>query len=184
VGGPGFGGQLLRALISTATELVDFFVTNGATRTDPKSCAWNLEDPDDRFVAGTIPPEFGGVTLAMDDFARNIGREITENFPEQIHHLLSNKHFSKWTDMFKAIADKYGLSLEGDWNKILIPQQGSHAEEYHQWVYNTLINIDKIANGNKEKFLELFDRKIKQIVLNNPWIVNRQWWKTILKRKP
>jgi RHS repeat-associated protein len=62
VGGSGFGGRLLRALISTGTELVDFLLINGATQTDPKACTWNLAGAEDRFIAGTIPPMLLGVT--------------------------------------------------------------------------------------------------------------------------
>ena len=62
VGGSGVGGRLLRALISTGTELVDLLLTNGATQTDPQACTWNLAGAEDRFIAGTIPPTLLGVS--------------------------------------------------------------------------------------------------------------------------
>ena len=36
---------------------------------------------------------------------------------EEDHHYASNKHLSKYTREFKKIADKYGLKLNGAWNR-------------------------------------------------------------------
>jgi len=53
-----------------------------------------------------------------------------------------------------------------------------HREKYNN-AYNKLIlqylhNIDKIANGNKSKFIYYFNLKVKQRIINDPKIIQRK----------
>lgn len=69
----------------------------------------------------------------------------------------------------REITDKYKLYLDGSWNKVPLPgHSGSHTEWYHNWIYKKLQEIDAVAKGDKELFLELFDKKVKKPVLDNP----------------
>jgi len=102
--------------------------------------------------------------------------ETLVNLPIQNHHILTNKHESQWTSAFEEVIQDYRLKLNGSWNKIDIPHQGSHAEEYHRWAYNQLRNIDQIAAGDQAKFLELFDEFIRTPLENNPLIIRREWY--------
>jgi hypothetical protein len=82
VGGSGLGGRLLRAFISTTTELVDFFLTNGTTYTDPKNSTWNISGIEERTYAGMFPPTALGVVVNLDNLGSsiiaNLGKETTE----------------------------------------------------------------------------------------------------------
>ncbi len=51
--------------------------------------------------------------LIQNHFSSGVG-SIAK--PIQIHHFASNKN-KKYTSQFKKIASKYGLDLDGDWNK-------------------------------------------------------------------
>ena len=53
--------------------------------------------------------------------------------PKQVYHYATNKN-KRFTPIFKQIASKYGLSLNGDWNKELLPHLGRHPNEYHEFV--------------------------------------------------
>ena len=98
-------------------------------------------------VSGESPWERGTSTEAKDSL---------QDLPEQIHHLLTNKH-SKWSTRFEQIVQKYGLDLDDAWNTVRVPQRGRHPEEYHEWVWEQLRQIDEIAKGNREQFLQLLD---------------------------
>jgi hypothetical protein len=112
---------------------------------------------------------------------KKLGQELVEGLGKQTHHLLTDKHGTKWTAEFKKIVEKYGLDLDDDWNKIQIPHQGEggHAQQYHQWVYERLKYIDSVAQGDTKVFLEMFDEMIKQPVLDNPWVVRKDWWQAV-----
>lgn len=95
--------------------------------------------------------------------------------PTEKHHMLTNKS-KKWTPEYKKITDSYGLDLNGKWNIQEMAHRGRHATEYHQAMLEQLQNIDDIANGNVDTFLNLFD-KIKQTVINNPNALYKAFWK-------
>lgn len=72
--------------------------------------------------------------------------EVTK--PNQVHHYATNKN-KIYTQEFKDITDKYGLDLDADWNKELLPHQGRHPNAYHDFILDEMKNIDNIANGDK-----------------------------------
>ena len=47
----------------------------------------------------------------------------TTTKPNQVHHFATNKS-KKYTSQFESITKKYGLELDGDWNKQSMPHQG------------------------------------------------------------
>lgn len=96
-----------------------------------------------------------------------------------IHHLASNKHLSKYTPLFEQIANKYGLRLNQKWNKLKVSTKyhySKHPNEYHEFVLRGMKAADAGAAGDKAKFLELFDKFIRQEVINNPNILNKKGW--------
>ena len=95
--------------------------------------------------------------------------------PYQVHHFATNKN-KRYTHQLKEIADKYGLDLNGDWNKAPMPHQGRHPNAYHRYVLNNMQRYDRMANGNKAKFLELYER-MKQKIKANPDILRKNYWK-------
>ena len=99
----------------------------------------------------------------------------TSNKPNQIHHFATNKS-KKYTSQFENIAKKYGLDLDGDWNKELMPHQGRHPYAYHEYVLDNMQKFDRIANGDKRKFLKLYNQ-MKQKIINNPEMLYKDYWK-------
>ena len=99
----------------------------------------------------------------------------TTTKPNQVHHFATNKS-KKYTSQFESITKKYGLDLDGDWNKELMPHQGRHPYAYHDYVLDNMQKFDRIANGDKTKFLKLYDQ-MKQKIINNPDMLYKDYWK-------
>lgn len=81
----------------------------------------------------------------------------------------------------KAIARKYGLGLDDDWNKELLPHQGRHPNAYHDFVLTQMQKADAIASkaprGTKKKvFLEEFEKRVKDPVRKNPDLLRKIGW--------
>jgi len=69
------------------------------------------------------------------------------------------------------------LDLNGKWNKDLLPHSGRHPDLYHEFVQDGMKKAAKEAGNNKEKFLELFDKYVKQPIKNNPDLMYNKGWK-------
>ncbi|OOM15898.1 AHH domain-containing protein [Clostridium saccharobutylicum] len=94
--------------------------------------------------------------------------------PNQIHHFATNKS-KKYTQQLDNIANKYGLDLDDEWNKELMPHQGRHPYAYHDYVYDQMKKIDSIVKGDKDKFLKLYNQ-MKQKIINNPDMLTKDYW--------
>ena len=94
--------------------------------------------------------------------------------PNQVHHFASNKS-SKYTSQFESITKKYGLELDDAWNKELMPHQGRHPNAYHDWMLEELQTIDKVADGNRDVFLQMFE-DVKITVKENPDMLRKAFW--------
>jgi hypothetical protein len=90
-------------------------------------------------------------------------------------HYATNKS-QKFTPPMKDIAEKYGLDLDGDWNKEYLPHRGRHPYVYHDFVLDAMKNAHQEAQGDKERFLELFDQNVKQVVRDNPDLLYKRGW--------
>ena len=95
--------------------------------------------------------------------------------PTQIHHFATDKN-SEYTPQMQAIADKYELSLKGDWNKASLPHQGRHPNDYHQWVLDNMTMIDKMPNMNSILFQQQFKINVIRPILNNPNMLYKNYW--------
>lgn len=93
---------------------------------------------------------------------------------ETIFEKTTNKS-SKYTSQFENIANKYELDLDDSWNKELMPHQGRHPYAYHDYVLDNMQKFDKIANGDTEKFLKLYNQ-MKQKIINNPEMLYKDYW--------
>ena len=102
---------------------------------------------------------------------------LGRNKPLQEHHYLTNKS-KRYTMKFKEITDKYDLDLDGSWNKELLPHQGRHPYEYHDYMLKNVKSIDKLANGDKKIFLELFEN-VKQEIRNNTEMLYKNFWRNL-----
>ena len=56
-----------------------------------------------------------------------------------------------------------------------MPHQGRHPNAYHDWILEELQSIDKVAKGNSNVFLELFEG-IKNTVKENPDMPRKSFW--------
>ena len=56
-----------------------------------------------------------------------------------------------------------------------MPHQGRHPNAYHDWILEELQSIDKVAKGNSNVFLELFEG-IKNTVKENPNMLRKSFW--------
>ncbi len=153
------GGDAALAFSKTAVHVPDAIrLGQGAEKLLQFADSFGSSGPNGSHEQPTLP--------GMEDFA-------PKSDPEK-HHFLSNKH-DYWTDTFKKVTDNYGLDLNGEWNQAMIPgHSGRHTDTYHQWIYNQLLRVDKLANGNKLKFLELFKERIITPVLKDPGLLYKK----------
>ncbi|EOJ0879636.1 AHH domain-containing protein [Campylobacter jejuni] len=95
--------------------------------------------------------------------------------PIQTHHIATDKN-KKFTKEFRKITKKYNMELDEDWNKVKMPHRGRHPNEYHEYILEKMSKIDKIARGDKDKFIKEFE-KLKEEVKNNPAILHKDYYK-------
>ena len=121
------------------------------------------------------------VLSGADDVARSVEststveESVVSEKPSQIHHYATNKN-QKYIQQFETILKKYDLKLDGKWNKELLPHQGRHPNAYHEFVLEQMQQIDEIACGNREIFLELFEENVKSVVRENPEMLYKNYW--------
>lgn len=101
--------------------------------------------------------------------------EFLNTLPEQTHHYATNKNRT-YTPEFEKIANKYGLSLDGDWNKDLLHHLGKHPNEYHDFVLEAMKCIDASACGDQATFLQLYEQYVKSIVRKKPILLRKKGW--------
>jgi len=156
-----------------------------------RTAACEAAEPDD-LIPIVLPLDdlvrvgiIGGVRKAGQETTGNISRDTLltalqgrlKHRPIQTHHILSNKHTTKWTAQFERIVKPYGLDLDGARNRIAIPHRGPHPEQYHEWLLEEVRRIDQIAKGNTKEFLTLFNERIRKQVEAHPEMLFKEWWK-------
>ncbi|ULC57923.1 DUF6443 domain-containing protein [Flaviramulus sp. BrNp1-15] len=98
-----------------------------------------------------------------------------KKLPMQMHHFATNKH-SVYTGQMGKIAKKFGLDLDGAWNKMLLPHLGRHPNAYHNFVLSGMQKASMEAGGNTKVFLKLFNKYVKKPVINNPKLLRKAGW--------
>ncbi|MCB9823355.1 AHH domain-containing protein [Candidatus Nomurabacteria bacterium] len=96
----------------------------------------------------------------------------------RVHHLASNKN-SRYTHLFDQIAKKYGLSLNGKWNKMRVSSKyhySKHPTQYHDFVLDAMKAADVAADGDPAKFIKAFQSTVKGAIEANPNILNKTGW--------
>lgn len=72
-----------------------------------------------------------------------------------MHHIYTNKNFisgQKWSKKFAPLFKKAGYDLDDAINKINVPgHKGPHPDEYHQAVYDRLLEATKGLQGDAYK---------------------------------
>ena len=105
----------------------------------------------------------------------DVNNGVNNTKPNQVHHYVTNKN-KTYTSQFENITKKYKLDMYGKWNKDFLPHQGRHPNEYHDYMLDNLQKIDKLANGDKTKFLKLYEQ-LKNRVKTNPNMLYKDFWK-------
>ena len=95
----------------------------------------------------------------------------------QMHHFATNKG-RYWPGEMRKMTDRYGLDLDGDWNRGFLPgHKGRHADAYHEWVFDKLRKGADYAGDDVGAFIDYFDEAVIQEVLSNPGMIGKDWWK-------
>ena len=85
------------------------------------------------------------------------------------HHIISDKHSIK-TSEYQAIADRYNYSLNDKTNIVELPgHRGRHSNAYHDFVAVAIKDLDAIAVGNADVFVEGM-KVLGEFILDYPWL--------------
>ena len=109
-------------------------------------------------------------------YDESVKNSFPKKKPLQNHHFATNKN-KTYTPQMKEITDKYGLDLDGSWNKRLLLHQGRHPNVYHEWVLKKMKIIDAKANLSQKVFVDFFQSDIIEPVVKNPQRLYKQWYK-------
>ncbi|WP_300300644.1 RHS repeat-associated core domain-containing protein [uncultured Muribaculum sp.] len=113
-------------------------------------------------ISGIIGGSINGVQASIRKMNFWTGHADT-----QLHHIIP--HDNKMSGVYKTITDKFGLDLDGDWNKMdLVHHKGVHTRHYREWILKNLIEIEEIAGSSKEVFLKEFNARIKDVLYKYP----------------
>ncbi|MBC7251340.1 MAG: AHH domain-containing protein, partial [Anaerolineae bacterium] len=96
--------------------------------------------------------------------------------PRQLHHYATNKS-KVYTPQYERILQRYGLSLDDAWNTELLPHQGRHPNEYHDFVLANMQRAANEAGDDVNRFLQLFERYVVRPIRNNPDLLRRSGWR-------
>ncbi|MCH5262821.1 MAG: AHH domain-containing protein, partial [Lachnospiraceae bacterium] len=116
--------------------------------------------------------------FAQKDCGETKPKEQESTKPEQEHHFASNKN-QTYTPQFEEITNKYDLDLDDDWNKKMLPHQGRHPNEYHEYILDSMKQFDEIAQGDQDKFLKLFEN-LKDEISDNPDMLYKNYWNNLV----
>ncbi|MEW6173811.1 MAG: RHS repeat-associated core domain-containing protein [Bacillota bacterium] len=100
---------------------------------------------------------------------------VKSKLPRQVHHYATNKH-KVFTPQLERIAKKYGLNLDEEWNKELLPHLGRHPNQYHEFVLEGMRRADREARGDKAKFLKLYKKYVREPIQQNPELLRKSGW--------
>ena len=98
-----------------------------------------------------------------------------DDLPLQSHHFATNKN-KNYTPQMKSIADGYGLKLNGNWNKEVLPHLGRHPNDYHDFVLKGMRQAARGAGPDQTKFLDLYEKLVKAPVRQNPDMLRKFGW--------
>ena len=134
----------------------------------------------DRAAKGMGFVLFGGVKMYSmgrpSGMKLDLSKPKAKAWPLNKHHIATNKH-QFWTPRLKRIADKYGLDLDGTWNKVTMRHRGPHPREYHEWVEQMMERADAEAAGDRQRFIQLFKKYLEEPLVQDPRMLNWRYWR-------
>jgi hypothetical protein len=120
-------------------------------------------------------PNGAGVRPPANCMDSSTASSLEAAMPEQNHHVATQ--YGSWAAAFAPILARYGLDLQSSINLVLIPHLGPHPREYHEWVYENLLEADQVADGDVPTFVGLFQQWIVNVIVDDPTIVRLAYWK-------
>ncbi len=151
-------------------------VVSGAGAIALPRAIWATIELSPAFVGWIMTTFVPGLIAVQGNLLLMSASSALAGLPIQTHHLASNKN-TEYTPQYEEIAKKYGLDLDGDWNKVRIPHRGRHPWEYLEFVLDNMKKADAAAGGNVAKFLDLFDQYVTQPVLAHPEMCRTSYWR-------
>lgn len=167
--GPEYIGAFVLDLIGAgipANEL-DF---NVAILTYGQSLGYNItEKVGQKLLMERLRKDGIAVTSQLEQTVARLGL--------QWHHFATNKN-KTFTPRMANIADRYGLPLDGPWNKELLPHLGRHPNEYHEFVLQGMQRASREAGNNMGKFLQLYETYVKAPIRAHPELLRKDGWRS------
>lgn len=114
------------------------------------------------------------IIAKIESVVESVSKSRKTTKPSQVHHYATNKSRT-YTPQLEEIVNKYGFSLDDVWNKDLLPHQGRHPNAYHDYILDNMQRFDRVADGDKDKFLKLFGQ-LKQKIIDNPAVLYKDYW--------
>ena len=121
------------------------------------------------FFGGVSGSSWATFTSTMRSAASGLNMAVGAHNGFQTHHMLSNVN-KTYTPQYKEVTDKYYLELDQNWNKVdLSHHRGRHTKVYHEFMLTMLREVDSVAKGDLDLFMEGF-RIIAEFLVENDWI--------------
>jgi hypothetical protein len=113
---------------------------------------------------------FKGATAAVKALQGAVkDTSIAKAKPLQMHHFATV--YGENAKRFQGLIDKYGLKLDGEWNKEILPHIGRHTQWYHDQILKRTEQAAYEAGNDVNKFLELYEKYVKKWVRENPEVM-------------
>jgi hypothetical protein len=122
-------------------------------------------------------PAGGGIRPPPNCMDGATAQQLTDSMPVQAHHVATR--YGAWYETFQSIVSRYGLDVidsTAEWNVFTMPHRGPHPAEYHTWVLQNMINIDIVADGDRDTFIQLFRTRVVDVVIEDPTITRVAYW--------
>lgn len=105
---------------------------------------------------------------AADGLNMAVGKR---NLPSiEKHHLLTNKN-RNYSPLYEEVVNRYEMDLNDPVNIIEVPgHKGRHPNSYHNFMLDSIRELDSLANGNTELFNEGFEI-IREFFSDNMWLL-------------
>jgi RHS repeat-associated protein len=97
------------------------------------------------------------IALSVLLWSAHVRADLNDNWV--MHHIASDKHTTKWTDLYKGVFAEAGTTLQDPFNLMPMPtslHSGPHSEEYHLKVYRRISGAVDSVSTQEEKRLQLY----------------------------
>ena len=139
---------------------------------DDNTTPWNDYENISRCPGGSGGSTWGAFLRTLRGAAHGLTMPMNRTNMARMenHHILSNKNSTYTPQFTKIVYDKYGIPLNDPANIVSLPgHKGRHTNAYHDIMLWSLEELDFIANGNVDIFLEGFGI-MREFLKENAWL--------------